>query len=191
LSQLFAAIDETFDGEFLAVVVGDDYSISRNSKSLPKHIAEVRFTIEDKRRLVQSLDFSEGSILVHCIKYGLPSLRDTIDKKIKTGAIRIHRNKVNRKISYEFVRTIEGFYNYFVLSEHHMHLQEIDFEVDNDIIRDYLRNGGFSVTIPERTHRIADSVAYANGHSWRINNVVEHCEDFQKEFHKMIIDKLL
>jgi hypothetical protein len=189
LSELFAAVDETEDGGYLAMVVGVEQVIAKNSQLLPKHMSRTHYSMKVKKELAQSLNL-KNDILVHCLKYGLPVLRDKIKQRKDSRAIRLPQDKINRKIGYELIRRIDTLFGLFTLS-HGIHLTEIEFEVDNGFIRDYLRHGGYMITSAKCAHKIADCVAYANHQRWKLDNVVEHGKDFEDLFHKAVIEKLL
>jgi hypothetical protein len=134
--------------------------ITKNSQLLPKHMSRSHYSVKVRKQLAQSLNF-KSDILVYCLKYGLPVLRNKIKARKHSRAIRLPQDKINRKVGFEIIRRIDALFGSFAIS-HGIHLTDIEFEVDNGTVGDYLRHGGYTIADAKCTHRIADCVAYAN-----------------------------
>jgi hypothetical protein len=183
MPKLFAAIDETNDGMYLAFVVGNEESISANVKVLPTnftHISSTLYPKPQKKMIVSKLNFS-GGILVYCVRFGIPKLKNTIERN------RMPKSKVDRKISYSIISKINKMYSSFVISNG-MHIQDIPFEVDNNMVMGYLKDGGLKYSKPTNIHKLADCVAYANLCGWYIEgNVKEEGNEFEQKFHQQVL----
>ena len=184
MQKLFAAIDETNDGLYLAFVIGNEESISANFKVLPDnftHISSRFYSTSQKKMIVDKLNFN-GKTLVHCIRFGIPQLRNTIQRR------RIPHSKMNRKVSYFITSKINRMYSSFVVSNG-VNIQDVHFESDNLTVKKYLRDGGLKSCPAKMTHKLADCVAYANLHGWRIQgNVKEEGTEFERAFHQRVLN---
>lgn len=189
---LEAAIDETLDGKYLAFVVGEPKKIGENAFMLPQpftHMTRMRLTRDEKKAIIQSFNF-EGEILVYCIKFGLPKLQDAIREAISTKRCRRPKNIILSKAAYEFVYKVRFLYADFVRRSG-MTVDDLIFQVDNPLIQGYLKDGGLRTEKPGFAHRIADCIAYANSHSWPVNQrVLELGDSFERDFHSRVIKAL-
>jgi hypothetical protein len=195
LTDLLAGIDESENG-YYAIVVGDADAITKNVRHLPDgftHITSLYANSDGKRKIVDDFDFS-GNIMVSCLKFGLSDLRKVVDDEIRKGRIRMPKEKINRKIGYEVVRAIDKIYHDFAL-KNHIDIKSIVFEIDNRLLRDYLKQGYKTMlkskNDPHGAHSIADCIAYANYRGWTLANVVEYHDDFEQEFRKNVLSDFL
>jgi hypothetical protein len=102
----------------------------------------------------------------------------------------ISNHIIQNKIAYEIVFDIRKLYANFLVSFDST-VDDIEFEVDNTSVRQYLRDGGLRVRYPSNTHKIADCIAHANGQGYSLgDNVVEYKENFKKEFHGRVVKSL-
>jgi late competence protein required for DNA uptake (superfamily II DNA/RNA helicase) len=181
-----AAIDETADGEYFAMVIGDKKSILSNAERLPRnfiHISSIFYSKRKKKNIVKNLNLS-GNILVYCVKFGIPNLKTTIEKSRN----RIPKNKIERKLAYWIVSKINKTYSNFLFCNG-IHIQDIRFEVDTDMLKGYLQASGLQSISPSDAHKIADCVAYANIKGWPVKgNLKEDGDKFEKTFYQQVMD---
>lgn len=189
---LYGAVDETYDGLYLAFVVGNEQAILDNIHTLPTnftHMSSVRYTPDVKKSIVDNLNL-KGTILAHCVKFGLPELNSKIEAIVSTKRSKIPQEKISRIISYRLVGKINSMYCNFAM-RNGMHIQDIEFEADNEVIRRHLRDAGLKHAKTGNTHKIADCLAYANLRGWSVKgNFRENEEGYEESFHKLVISAL-
>jgi hypothetical protein len=188
MSNLHAAIDETNDGEYISILIGDSESIRRNEKKLPsnfKHMTSIE-SKDDKLNIIKAFDFT-GNIFACCAKIGLPQLREKIDCIQKTT--RKSQRKVSNSLAYEFRYSLQSICKNFLI-DNSITLEELKIEVDNDLIRNYLHTTNCNVVSPNQAHKIADCIVHANGKHWRVNqDIKEFGTRFTIDFHKKVLSR--
>ena len=111
--DLFAAIDETNDGEFLSFIVCDNSSLIRNISILPNgftHMTEV-YPRHLRRSIINNLDLN-GVTLAFCVKFDIPKVRDILSN---TKLSRLPHSRIQRKVSYRMVSAVNKMYSKFLL----------------------------------------------------------------------------
>lgn len=177
---------------FPSPVVGNEQAILDNFNTLPSnftHMSSVRYTPDFKKSIVDNLNL-KGTILAHCVKFGLPELNSKIEAIVSTKRSKIPQEKISRIISYRLAGKINGMYTNFAMHSG-MHIQDIEFEADNEVIRRHLRDAGLKHAKTGSTHKIADCIAYANLRGWNVKGNFRESEDgYEESFHKLVISAL-
>jgi hypothetical protein len=146
----------------------------------------------EKKSIVKSLDF-EGIILAHCAKFGLKELDRKIGDAQLSGKCRMPTSKINNIIGYQMARIVDRFYSKFAL-RHHFPVRNLTFEVDNPEMISYLKSGHnafLKYGKQKDVHTIADCIANANYHRWKVSpKVIEYPSDFEERFHSSVLDSI-
>jgi hypothetical protein len=191
LPPILAAIDESYDCEYMSIIIGDRQSIINNERKLPSnftHMTAIQ-SREAKLNIIKSFNF-DTHVLVACVKYGMPQLWKRIDSIQTSRKRRKPKNIISSSLSYEFRHSLESICHGFLISEG-ITLQDLAIEVDNSIIRDYLHRTNCNPVPPNRTHKIADCIAYTNGKHWRIDKeIYEYGTSFTRDFHNRVLNRV-
>jgi hypothetical protein len=193
LPKLYGAIDDTNNLEYLAFVVGDEEAFKTNLKHLPRgftHMTNMSGKYE-KKDLLKKFNF-DGNIQVCCVKFGLYELKSTIQSALAAANnLNMASKKINARISYEMASDIKRLYTDFVI-KNGLDITKIEFEIDNQNVLRYLKDGGLRFRQRSEYHKIADCISHANGHGFRLgNNVLEEGESFKNEFHNRVVKRLI
>jgi hypothetical protein len=192
LPELYAAIDDTNDLEFLAFVVGDKESVSTNLKQLPlgfTHMAHMH-SKHEKKLLLDRLSF-DGNIRVCCVQFGLNEIKSLVKSALSSvNKLNMSSRIINNKIAYEIAYDVRRLYADFTITNGYK-VEEIEFEVDNRNVLQYLKDSGLHHCQRSETHKIADCIVHANGHHFRLDNkIVEEGEAFKNAFHNRVAKSL-
>jgi hypothetical protein len=180
------AVDETKDGEYLAFVICDIQTISKNLEVFPsgfKHLSDISYTNAQRKKIIDKLDLN-GNLSACCIKFDIP----LILKYIRFDAPkRVSSKRSYQKISYRMKSALNTIFTPFLIRNQKI-IQDISFQVDNNLIRSLLTPAGFKCTKPSGLHKIADCIAYANLKKWDLKTlkVVEKGDDFSTDFFEKI-----
>jgi hypothetical protein len=191
--ELYAAIDETNDFEYLSFIVGLKEDIMRIEEKIPPsftHMTRSCSGKSEKLELVNKFDFREN-VLVHCAKFSIRKLKKKIDDEIILNHVsRKPKSQIYNILASEFRLELEKMYGNFV-KKFGFSLNEIYFQVDNDIIRDLLKKSNLQYKKPQIGHRITDCVAHVNGKHWPTKSIIrEREDDFKRMFHRTVITKI-
>ena len=192
MSEILAAIDDTNDLEYLAFVVGERKDIQFLENKLPpnfSHMTEYYATKQEKIKLLQNLDFSNSNILSYCVKFSFSQLRQNIKEIRQTKKLRKPESRINAQIGYELNCVIRNWYGDF-LAKRGYTFQDISFQVDNVLLKIFLNSTDISYIKPDMTLKLADCVVHANGKHWPIENVKHLDDEFKRQFHKTIINRI-
>jgi hypothetical protein len=192
LSELVAAVDETNNLEYWAFIVGVPKSIAVNEERLPTNFSQMTTmgTINDKRNLLNEFSW-DGDVLVYCVKYGIPELLKKIRNRQESQALRRQWKQIHVRISYEIGRNIREMYEDFVV-KNGIVITDLQFQADNDMVRNYLRTGGYKWINPAGAHRIADCIVHANGKHIKLDNRIhEYGDVFKRGFQRRVINQII
>lgn len=185
MEEFFAGIDNTLNGKFVGVIIGNKETTGLNSNLLSKfrHMTNLRYG--EKRELLKSLNLS-GNCQCYCIEFGLDELRQQAEEHLRN--LKVEKNsRISSSISYEIRQALQSFFEEFLI-KNNTNLCNIKFEADDpDIIR-YLRAMGLQPCKPDISHKIADCIAHANGKHWNIDGNVKHSpKNFKKDFRMRVL----
>ena len=189
---MVAAVDETNNLEYWAFVVGVPQAIALNEKKLPSTFSHMTTLgkMRDKRSLLNEFVW-DGDILVCCVKYGIPELRQMIRNKRKSQALRRRGEQINQSISYEIGHSIREMYGDFVV-KNGMDMTDLQFQADNLQVRNYLRASGHTCINPAGAHKIADCIAHANGkHIKMDSHIYEYGDEFKRNFQRRVMNCII
>lgn len=189
MGGLIAAIDDSGQFEYIAVVMGGEQSINNNGKKLPANFTHMnRIPKKEKLPLLRSFNFSDN-IYVCCMNIDLLNLRKSID----VYTTKIRKRKIKRNISaivgYEIKLALQNNFNDIIL-QNKSTINDIVFQVDNDILREYLGYSGLQSTTPDIAHKLADCVAHSNFHKYKVENIKECGKNFKRDFHQRVIQQV-
>ena len=189
MGGLIAAIDDSGQFEYIAVVMGDEQSINNNGKKLPASFTHMnRIPKKEKLPLLRSFNF-RGNICVCCMNIDLLNLRKSIDYH----STKLRKRKIKRNFSaivgYEIKLALQNNFNDIIL-DNKCTINDIIFQVDNDILREYLGYSGLQSTTPDVAHKLADCVAHSNYHKYKIETVKECGKDFKSDFHQKVMQQV-
>jgi hypothetical protein len=190
LGELIAAIDDSGQFEYIAVVMGDKQSINNNGKKLPSNFTHMnRMPKKEKVPLLRSFNFNEN-IYVCCMHIDLLNLRKSID----AYSTKIRKRKIKRNISaivgYEIKLALQDNFRDIILNSK-CTINDIVFQVDNDILREYLGYSGLQSTTPDIAHKLADCVAHSNFHKYNVENIKECGKNFKRDFHQKVMQQVM
>lgn len=193
MSELIAVIDESGpDGDplkHISVIVSDLPTINNNLIKLPSNFTRMaNLSEKEKLPLLHRLDFS-GNIYVGCMHVSLKQLRNKIDERIvKKRSNKIKRN-VTRIVGVELRSRLNNAIWEFVRKNKY-EIDRLVFEIDNDILKEYLEISGLNTKPRTNNHKIADCIAHANYKGWSLKNVIESNKNFQPNFHDSVLSQV-
>lgn len=189
MNELLAAIDESDNLNFLAIVIGTRDSINSYSGLFRPNFKSIsRLHREDKMYILDKLDFN-GNIWAYCINFGLTELKNTLETQISSNRSKKMRNNITPTIGYALKYEIHNRIEEILLSNK-CTIDDITFEIDNQDLEEYLKSSGLRCNNTKTgiVHRLSDCVAHANFRNFRLRNVTESNSNFKEEFHKKIYE---
>lgn len=187
MTDYVGALDETNNGEYIACMICDNDALIKNTSFLPPnftHMTKIFYDSKLQQNIINSFDF-DGNILIGCIKFGIPEVREFLRNAINNR--RVPQSKYRSKVSYRMTESLNGIFDNF-LSIRKLKITDIQFQVDNEIIKRFLIEGGLKCIKPSHAHKIVDCIAYANFKKWQLKseNIIEKGDEFKYKFHNMI-----
>jgi hypothetical protein len=192
LNEILAAIDDTNDLEYLAFIVGLKKDIQFLENKLPvnfTHMTQYCASKQEKLKLIQKLDFSNSNILSYCVKFSFSQLRQKLVEVRKTKKLRKPESLINIQIGYQLNSVIRNWYIDF-LTKRGYTFNDISFQVDNALLKIYLKSTDISFTGPDTTLKLADCIVHANGKHWPVPNVKHLDDEFKNNFHNRVINQI-
>ncbi len=193
MTDLLAAIDESTvsNQEYLAFVVGDVLSVKENVKVLPpnfNHMTDFFYSTDVQKKMIGKLNL-KGNILAYCIRFDSKELEIPIKKALALRKSRLQSKGIKSRIAYEFAYDVKKMYADFAYSNHTT-VDEIIFEVDNNVILGYLKDSGLKFTKKGDAHKIADCIAFANSHGLTVEGKIIEVPNFKETFQQRVFKSL-
>lgn len=177
-----AAIDDSRDLEYLSIVIGEKDKIDSIVNTLPSSFTHMT-QLDPATKLAILRGFHlNGNLQICCIKFGYSLLKEKYKMKSKEIESRKSMQKFYRNLSLEAKNKWRSLFKNF-LYKNRIYLEDLVFEVDNDVIREILKHSGISYCRPNSVHKLADCIVHANYKGWDIHGVDEYNTDiFKNEF---------
>jgi len=175
-----AAIDDSGDLEYLSIIIGETDKMENLAKTLPSSFTHMTdLDRKTKKKILSGLNFN-GNMKICCIKFGYPDLRDAYKNKSKDVENRKYNQKFYYNLAIEIKIKLQLLFKDFLI-RNNLCLENIVFEVDNDIVRDILKYNGIKFIRPGGLHKIADCIAHANYKHLKVNGINEYNNDQFKD----------
>lgn len=184
-----AAIDDSGDLEYLSILIGEREKVKSIAKLLPPDFKHMTSYDEDtKKNILSSLNF-KGNVKICCIKFGYSDLRRSFQKRNKATNNNKYIKKFYNTLAIEAINNWKILFKDFLYSNR-IYLNELVFEVDNDVIKDILKRNGIRFIPPTRIHKITDCIVHANFKNWPVEGIFEYnTNTYKTEFHDHFIGR--
>ncbi len=125
-----------------------------------------------KRKILSGFVIT-GNIKICCIRYGFNDMHNEFNKRHRENPSYKSKQKFYNALAVETKITLHSLFKDFLI-KNGLSLEDIKFEVDNEIMWNILKCSGLKPIEHPQNHKLADCIVHANYKNWDVTGVEEY-----------------